>query len=78
VDSLANKKGLKMLPQRIYEIIRWTIAIALPAIGIFVVTIDSIWELGWPAQEISLTLDAIGLFLGSLFGISKVVHDSSQ
>jgi hypothetical protein len=67
-----------MLPQRIYEIIRWTIAIALPAIGIFVVTIDSIWELGWPAQEISLTLDAIGLFLGSLFGISKVVHDSSQ
>lgn len=67
-----------MLPQKIYEIIRWTIAIALPAIGIFVVTIDSIWALGWPAQEISLTLDALGLFLGSLFGISKVVHDSSQ
>lgn len=67
-----------MLPQKLYEAIRWIIAIALPALGVFVISIDSIWALGWPAQEISLTLDAIGLFLGALFGISKVIHDSSQ
>lgn len=65
-----------MLPQKIYEILRWTIAIVLPALGVFVVSIDNIWSLGWPAQEISLTLDAIGLFLGMVFGISKVVNDS--
>lgn len=65
-----------MLPQKLYEAIRWVIAIALPALGVLVVTIDSIWALGWPAQEISLTLDAVGLFLGTLFGISKIVHDS--
>ncbi len=64
-----------MLPQKVYETIRWTIAIALPAIGIFIVSIDSIWALGWPAQEISLTLDAVGLLLGSIFGVSKIVND---
>lgn len=67
-----------MLPHKIYEAIRWTIAIILPAIGVFVVSIDSIWALGWPAQEISLTLDAVGLFLGTVFGISKLTHDSEE
>ena len=65
------------MTKKIYETIRWTIAIILPAIGVFVVTLDSIWGLKWPAQEISLTLDALGLFLGSIFGISKIRHDKS-
>lgn len=67
-----------MLPQKVYEIIRWIIAIALPAVGLLIVTINSIWELGLPAEEISLTLDAIGLFLGTIFGISKVIKDKSD
>lgn len=67
-----------MLPQKVYEIIRWIIAIALPAVGLLIVTINSIWELGLPAEEISLTLDAIGLFLGTIFGISKVIKDKED
>lgn len=65
-----------MLPSKVYEVIRWTIAIALPAIGILITTLTKIW--GWenvPAEQIGLTLDAIGLFLGAVFGISKVVND---
>ena len=64
-----------MLPQRTYEVIRWTIAVVLPALGLFMISINDIWHLGWPANEISLTLDAMGLFLGSVFGISKVTND---
>lgn len=64
-----------MLPSKVYEIIRWTIAIALPAIGLLITTIASIWNLQIPAEQISLTLDAVGLFLGAVFGISKVVND---
>lgn len=67
-----------MLPQKVYETVRWLIAIVLPALGLFIVSFDSIWALGWPAQEISLTLDAIGLFLGAVFGISKIVKDSEE
>lgn len=64
-----------MLPQKIYEALRWTIAIALPAIGVLITALNGIWNLGWPAEQISLTLDAIGLFLGAIFGISKITND---
>lgn len=65
-----------MLAKPVYETIRWLIAVVLPAIGLFVVSIDSIWELGLPSQQISLTLDAIGLLLGTIFGVSKIVNDN--
>ena len=67
-----------MLPQRTYEIIRWTIAILLPALGVLITSIYSIWSLNLPAQEISLTLDALGLFLGTIFGISKITNDKKK
>ena len=64
-----------MLPQKIYETLRWCIAIVIPAISVLIVSLNTIWELGWPAEQISLTLDAIGLFLGAIFGISKIEND---
>lgn len=64
-----------MLPKTTYEIIRWVIAIVLPALGVLLSTINNTWNLGLPAEEISLTLDALGLFLGTVFGISKIVND---
>ena len=67
-----------MLPQKLYESIRWIIAIVLPAIGVFIVSINSIWQLNLPAEEISLTLDAAGLLLGTIFGISKVIKDKEK
>ena len=67
-----------MLPKEIYELIRWIIALVLPGFGVLVVSLNNIWHLGWPADEISLTLDALGLFLGTIFGISKVVNDSIE
>lgn len=67
-----------MLPEKIYEALRWIIAVVLPAIGVFITAINGIWNLGWPAEPIALTLDAIGLLLGSIFGISKVVNDKKK
>lgn len=67
-----------MLPQKTYELIRWLIAIVLPALGLLVVNLEDTWNFGVPAQEISLTLDALGLFLGTIFGVSKIVNDSEN
>lgn len=67
-----------MLSQRFYEALRWTIAIVLPALGILITTLSNIWAWNIPAEEISLTFDAIGLFLGAVFGISKVVYDRKE
>lgn len=67
-----------MLNQKLYEAIRWIIAIALPATGILITTLANIWGWNIPAEQISLTLDAIGLFLGAIFGISKIVNDKKN
>lgn len=67
-----------MLPSSVYETLRWTIAIALPAIGVLIITLENIWSLGIPAEQISLTLDAFGLFLGTIFGISKIKNDKKK
>ena len=66
-----------MLPQKVYESLRWIIAIALPALGVLLTAVNGIWNLRWPAEQISLTLDAAGLFLGAIFGISKIEHDKN-
>lgn len=67
-----------MVSQKFYEALRWIIAIVLPAVGILITTLSNIWAWNIPAEEISLTLDAIGLFLGAVFGISKIVYDRKE
>ena len=67
-----------MLPSKIYEAIRWIIAIVLPAISVLIVSLNTIWGLGWPAEQIGLTLDAVALFLGAVFGISKIQNDRKK
>ena len=64
-----------MLPQKVYEALRWVIAIVLPAISLLIATLANIWEWDIPSENICLTLDAIALFLGTIFGISKVMNE---
>lgn len=65
-----------MLPQKIYEALRWIVAVVLPAIGLFITSFAGIWNLNIPADKISLSIDAIALLLGTIFGISKIVKDN--
>ena len=67
-----------MLPQKVYDALRWIIAIVLPAISVLIVSLNTIWGLEWPAEQISLTIDAIALFLGAIFGISKIQNDRKK
>ena len=64
-----------MLPQKVYEALRWVIAIVLPAISLLIATLANIWKWDIPSENICLTLDAIALFLGTIFGISKVINE---
>ena len=64
-----------MLPQKLYEALRWVIAIVLPAVSLLIATLANIWEWEIPSENICLTLDAIALFLGTIFGISKVINE---
>lgn len=65
-----------MLNHKVYEVLRWVVIIVLPAIGTFFATLASAWGWNVPVEAILTSLSALSLFLGSIFGISKVVNDS--
>ena len=41
-----------MLPQKVYEALRWIIAIVMPALGLFIATLTNIWELDIPQMAV--------------------------
>lgn len=64
-----------ILPQRFYEAIRWLIAVVIPAFSVLLATLAGAWGWQMPLDAILVTIDAIALFLGTIFGISKLTHD---
>lgn len=66
------------LPAKLYEVLRWVIAIVLPAIIVLLDTLANAWGWNIPVEAITTTLSAISLFLGTIFGISKLSHDKAE
>lgn len=67
-----------MLPDKVYEVLRWLIAVFLPALGVFFSTLAEAWHWNLPTEAILTTLSAVELFLGAIFGISKVIYDRKE
>ena len=67
-----------MLSNRTYDVLKWLVHIAIPAIGTFIFAISQIW--GWPpyAEQIVGTLSALAVLIGSLIGISTVQYNKEQ
>lgn len=66
-----------MLPQKVYEALRWIIAVVIPALSVLLSTLVGAWGWDIPLDSISATLSGLALFLGTIFGISKVMNDKS-
>lgn len=58
-----------LLNDKAYEALKWAGLIAFPAIATFIGVIGAVW--GWhDTDAIVTTLNAIGVLIGSLIGIS--------
>lgn len=58
-----------LLNDKAYEILKWAGLIAFPTIATFIGVIGAVW--GWhDTDAIVTTLNAIGVLIGSLIGIS--------
>ncbi len=56
---------------KVYDVLKWIVMIALPACSLFYATLAGVW--GWPyVEQITTTINAFALFLGSLIGLSTV------
>lgn len=59
-----------MLPSKVYVWAKWAGLIALPAIATFVGVVGAVW--GWPHTDaIVTTINAIGVLIGALIGVSQ-------
>ena len=60
-----------IIPNKIYDVLKWICLIVLPALSVLYGTLAGIWGLPF-ATQIPLTIDAIDVFLGALIGISHL------
>lgn len=58
------------ISNRLYDILKWTALVAVPAIEAFWLTIGKVW--GFPyLTEIGTTIAAIGILIAALIGVSS-------
>lgn len=59
-----------MIPNKVYDVLKWICIIVLPATSTLYWSLSSIW--GWPyGEQITGTIAAVGTFLGVIIGISS-------
>ena len=63
-----------MLPNKVYDALKWTCIIVLPAIATFYAGLCAVWKLPY-ANEIPQTITLIATFLGVLLGVSKASYN---
>lgn len=56
---------------KIYDIIKWTTTVVLPAIATFYFVLSGIWNLPYTEQILG-TFTALETFLGTLIGINYI------
>lgn len=60
-----------MLPNQWYDVLKWVGLVFLPAAAVLIGTVGPAW--GIPAcDNIVLTLNALGVFIGTLIGVSHI------
>lgn len=66
-----------MIPNKVYDVLKWIVMIVLPAISTLYFTLAGIWSFPY-AEEIVGTLAAITTFIGILLGISTAEYNRSK
>ena len=66
-----------IIPDKIYDLLKWLTMIVLPALATAYVGLASIW--GWPyADEVAKTTAVVCTLLGALLGISTAQYNKQQ
>ena len=66
-----------MLSNRVYDVLKWCVMIAIPALTTAYVGLSGIW--GWPyAEEVAKTSAVICILLGALLGISTAQYNKQE
>ena len=71
-----TRKEKKMISNdKVYNIIKWAVLTALPALSVFISVIGKAYDWG-ETDLVIITLNAFTVFLGTLAGVSAVKYNS--
>lgn len=66
-----------MLTNKVYDVLKWLVLVAIPAATTLYVAIAAIW--GFPyADEVAKTSAAICVFLGAILGVSTAQYNKGK
>lgn len=63
-----------LLTNRAYDMLKWVVMIALPAVSVLLAALGGIWGLPH-TRELVLTVNAVTVFLGALIGVSTAAYN---
>lgn len=64
-----------VLPDKVYDILKWIVCLLLPACAVAVTSLAEIYGWGPEAQQIALTIGVVQTFLGAIFCISAASYN---
>lgn len=66
-----------LIPNKVYDIIKWVGLIACPAIATFIGVVGPVWGMPY-VDAIVTTVNAIGLLIGALIGASQIAANDQN
>ena len=68
----------KIIPNWLYELLRWFTWILLPATATLISALNTAWNWNLPIDAILSTFVAIETFIGVVLGIAKYAYDQEE
>lgn len=66
-----------ILPDGIYDILKWIGLVLCPALAVLVATVGPAWGMPY-VEPVVTTINAVGLFIGALIGVSQLSAQEQQ
>lgn len=63
---------MKILPDKVYEVLKWVLGVVAPALNIAIVGFGEVY--GWDVVAIVKTIAIVTSFFGTIFGISMAAY----
>lgn len=65
-----------VLPDKIYNILKWVCLIVIPALNILLATLGALYGWSWVTIAIG-TIDAVATFVGSILGFGSIKYQKA-
>lgn len=65
------------LNDKVYDVLKWIVAIVLPAVATLYITLANVWGLPL-ADEIGATITAVTTFLGAVLAVSTKTYNAEK